>query len=53
MSTPRYDDFDFDKPVEEWTAEEKAALMEAVAEIDDDLAAVLQGQPSEDGGSAA
>ena len=53
MSGYTYDDFDWEKPIEEWSEEEKAALMDRVAEIDDELAEVMRAQPSEGGGSAA
>lgn len=60
--TPSYDDFDFDKPIEEWSDEEISELMTAVAEIDDCFAEILYNQSSDsasesdeeaDGGAAA
>lgn len=34
-SNAQYSDFDFDKPLDEWTDEETADLMQAAAEIID------------------
>jgi hypothetical protein len=41
MTDYNYEDFPFEKDVNEWTNEEVDALFDAVAEIDDELAEIL------------